>query len=252
MLDLNKEYIGTVVYNEDPMFSGRCKIKIFGLFDELEVENIPWFQPQTSCIFSSSIGCGSISVPKLGSIVRVRFHGGDIYSGEYYNIQNIDPSLIEEIKDDYQGTHILTFDSERNLLVGYQPMMGFKIWLDGSMVKVDANGSVQLKHKNNSNVIEINERTINITTASSEGSNMNGEINISSGATINITAPTVNVNSSNITLGTDAVDKVAKASVVQKYLQQISVALSTKYPIGPNDLTGKDFKDIYSDVVTVG
>ena len=185
----NDEYLGTVVYNEDPMFAGRCKIQIVCLFDGLTTEELPWIYPQTSSMFSSAYGCGSISVPKIGSIVRVKFHGGDIYSGEYTNIQNIDPALIEEIKNDYQGTHILTFDSEKNLIVGYQPMMGFKIWLNGSMVKVDANGSIQLKHKNNSNVVELNDNKINITTVSSEGSNMNGELTLTTGAVILTVAP---------------------------------------------------------------
>lgn len=247
----NKDYIGTVVYNEDPTFSGRCKVDVFGLFMDLSVENLPWFYPQTSGVFSSGVGAGSISVPKIGSVVRVRFSNGDPYSGEYSCIQNIDPALIEEIKDDYQGTQILTYDSDRNLIVGYQPMTGFKIWLDGSMVKVDSDGSIQLKHKNNSNVVELNDNKINITTVSSEGSNMNGEINISAGATVNITAPVVNVNSNNINLGNKANDKAAVASKVKEYLRAIVMELNTKYPQQASSLTGNDFKDIFSEVVSL-
>ena len=247
----NRDYIGTVVYNEDPTFSGRCKIDVFGLFMDLSVENLPWFYPQASCVFSSSTGAGSISVPKIGSVVRVRFPNGDPYSGEYSNIQNIDPALIEEIKDDYQGTQILTYDSERNLIVGYQPMTGFKIWLDGSMVKVDSDGSIQLKHKNNSNVVELNENKINITTVSSEGSNMNGEINISASATVNITAPVVNVNSNNINLGNKANDKAVVASKLKNYLKTIVAELNTKYPQCASRLTGNDFKDMFSEVVSL-
>ena len=250
MID-NKDYIGTVVYNEDPTFSGRCKVDVFGLFMDLDVKDLPWFYPQASCVFSSGVGAGSISVPKIGSVVRVRFPNGDPYSGEYSNIQNIDPALIEEIKDDYQGSQILTFDSDKNLIVGYQPMTVFKIWLDGSMVKVDSDGSIQLKHKNNSNVVELIDNKINITTVSSEGSNMNGEINISAGATVNITAPVVNVNSSNINLGNKANDKVALASKVKKYLKAIVNELNTKYPQGVSSLTGNDFKDIFSEVVSL-
>lgn len=245
------EYLGTVVFNEDPLFAGRCKIKIVCLFEDLTIEQLPWIYPQTSSVFSSAYGAGSISVPKIGSIVRVKFHGGDIYSGEYTNIQNIDPALIEEIKNDYQGTHILAFDSEKNLVVGYQPMMGFKIWLDGSMVKVDANGSIQLKHKNNSNVVELNDNKINITTVSSEGSNMNGEINISAGATVNITAPVVNVNSPSISLGNKPSDKAVKADKLIKHLKNIVSVLASKNPQGAGDLTGQSFKDICSDTVYI-
>jgi hypothetical protein len=252
MVETNKEYIGTVVFNEDPTFAGRCKVRVFGLLDELSDEQLPWFYPHNSVIFSSSQGHGSISVPKIGSIVRINFPGGDIYAGEYTCIQTIDPALIEEIRDDYQGTHILTFDSEKNLIVGYQPMTGFKIWLDGSMVKVDADGSIQLKHKNNSNVIELTDRKINITTASSDGTNMNGEINIVSGATINVNAPTVNVESQNINLGgQNAIQPAVKGTALKLILQAIVTELSTKFPQQPSLLTGKSFDEILSENVTI-
>ena len=87
-MDTTKDYIGRVVYNNDPTFSGRCKIRVFGLFDDLDEGFIPWFAPKNMNIFSSPKGAGSISVPKVGTIVNVRFKN-DIYSGEYTNIQNI-------------------------------------------------------------------------------------------------------------------------------------------------------------------
>ena len=139
-MDLSKEYLGRVVYNEDPTFSGRCKIEVFGLFDEFEPEQMPWISPQTSAVFSSKSGYGSISIPKIGSIVRVNFPYGSLYSGEYSSLQNIDPALIEEIKDDYQNTHVLLYDSDKDLIVIYQPMTGYKMWLAGSMIKIDADG----------------------------------------------------------------------------------------------------------------
>ena len=137
-MDLNKEFLGRVVYNEDPTFSGRCKVRVFGLFDTFEVEEIPWFVPQSSNQFSSGNGYGNISIPKLGSIVRIKFQNGNIYSGEYGNIQNIDPALIEEIKDDYEGTHVLCYESQKDLIIIYQPMTGYKMWLGGSMILINA------------------------------------------------------------------------------------------------------------------
>jgi len=247
------EYIGRVVYNEDPTFSGRCKVRVFGIFDDLKDEDLPWFAPHTSTVFSSGKGFGSLSVPKIDSIVRVQFGNEDPYSGEYTNIQNIDPALIDEIKSDYQNTHVLLYDSEKDVLIIYQPMTGLKLWLAGTLIKLDADGSIQLKHRNNSNVIELNNNTINIVTTGSDGNgaNLDGTINISSGATVNITAPTVNVNADSIALGKNANDKAVKGGQLVKVLQQIVTELNTKFPQGASTLVGKDFSEILSDTVTL-
>ena len=248
-MDLSKDFLGRVAFNEDPTFSGRCKIQVFGLFVTFEIENIPWFTPQYSTVFSSGNGFGNLSVPKVGTIVRVRFPFGNIYSGEYSNIQNIDPALIEEIKDDYQNTHVMLYDSEKDLIVIYQPMTGYKMWLGGSMILIDANGSIQLKHKNNSNVIEVNDNNINIATTGEGGSNANGEINIAAGATVNINVPTANVNASSIMLGENASATAVKGEKLINVLQQIVTELNTKYPVCVSTLAGRDFKEILSDTV---
>jgi len=248
-MDLSKEYIGRVVYNEDPTFSGRCKVECFGLFDEFDVESMPWINPQTSNTFSSSKGCGSISVPKIGTIVRVNFPFNDVYSGEYSFIQNIDPELINQIKDDYQNTHVLLYDSDKDLIVIYQPMLGYKMWLQGSMIQIDSNGSILLKHQNNSNVVEINDNEINIATTGDGGSNNNGQINIAAGATVNINAPTVNVNSQTVNLGKNANHTAVVGENLIKVLKDISVELMSKAPQGGSILAGRDFKEILSDTV---
>lgn len=249
-MDTTKDYIGRVVYNNDPTFSGRCKVRVFGLFDELDEGFIPWFAPKNMGVFSSAKGAGSISVPKIGAIVNVRFRN-DIYSGEYTNIQNIDPALIDEIKDDYQNTHVLCYDADKDLIVIYQPMTGYKMWLGGSMIKIDADGSIQLKHRNNSNVVELNDNKINITTVSGEGASANGEINISAGYDVNITAPTVNVNAKSISLGKDSVAKAVKGDKLCGVLKQIATELNTKFPQGASTLVGRSFEEILSDTVTL-
>lgn len=248
-MNLNQDFLGTVVYNEDETYTGRCKIRVYGLFDLFDIENIPWFTPQYSNVFSSSNGAGNLSVPKIGSIVRVRFPFNNIYCGEYSNIQNIDPALIDEIKDDYQGTHVLLYDSERDLIVTYQPMTGYKMWLGGSMILIDADGSIRIKHRNNSNVIEVNSININIATTGEGGTNSNGEINIVAGANVNINTPTANLNANSIMLGENASASAVKGEVLIKYLKQIVNELNDKFPKNPSNLVGSSFKDILSDNV---
>jgi hypothetical protein len=117
------------------------------------------------------------------------------------------------------------------------------------MILIDANGSIQLKHKNNSNVIEVNDNNINIATTGEGGSNANGEINIAAGATVNINVPTANVNASSIMLGENASATAVKGEKLINVLQQIVTELNTKYPVGVSTLAGRDFKEILSDTV---
>jgi hypothetical protein len=250
-MDLSRDFIGRVIYNEDPTFSGRCKVRVFGLFDDIDDNHIPWFTPQASSVFSSERGAGSLSVPKVDAIVRVRFAADNLYSGEYSNLQNIDPSLIEEIKNDYQNTHVILYDADKELVILYQPMTGYKMYLAGSMIKIDSDGSIQMKHKNNSNVIEINDSDINITSTAGDNKNVNGVVNISSGATVNITAPTVNVNSSSINLGEKCQYKAVNGQKLIGVLQQIATELNSKFPAGASTLIGRDFKEILSNTVSL-
>lgn len=250
-MDLTRDFIGRVIYNEDPTFSGRCKVRVFGLFDDIDDIHIPWFTPQNSTVFSSEHGAGSLSVPKVGSIVRVKFAANNLYSGEYTNLQNIDPALIDEIKNDYQNTHVILYDSEKELIVIYQPMTGYKMYLAGSMIKIDSDGSIQMKHRNNSNVIEINDNTINITSTAGNSDNVNGIVNISSGSTVNITAPTVNVKSNSINLGNNCKYKAVNGQKLTQVLQQIATELNSKYPMGASTLIGRDFKEILSNTVSL-
>lgn len=235
-------YLGKVIYNEDPTYSGRCKVRVFGLFDDLPDQNVPWFVPISSSVFSTE-GAGSISVPKVGDIVRVNFSNNDFYSGEYMAIQNLDPSLIDEIKDDYQGTHVLLYDSTPDLIVIYQPKTGYKMYLNGSVIKIDADGMIQIKHKNDSNVIEVKNDEINIVSGNSS------TINLSTSGTVNIKGGTVNVNSNNIKLGSAAGYSAVKGEMLVAALRSICAELPTKFPMGASFNAMRDFKEILSSEV---
>lgn len=240
---MSKDYIGKVIFNEDPTFTGRCKVRVFSLFDDLPEENIPWFAPANFTVFSGE-GAGNISVPKVGDIVRVHFANDDYYSGEYTNIQNMDPNLINEIKDDYLDTHVLLYDSEKDLIVIYQPKTGLKMYLNGSVIIIDADGMIQMKHKNNANVIEIREDAITIVSGN------NSQINLQTDGTVNIEGGNVKVNSSNIDMGSGGTGTPAVlGEKLVMALKNIDAVLATKYPLGATQV--HTYKEILSDQVMV-
>ena len=251
MPERDKFYIGKVIYNEDPTFTGRCKVRVFGMFDGLEDKFIPWFAPVNSGIFSTK-GAGSLSVPKIGDIVRVKFSNDDLYSGEYTSLQCLDPELVKEIKDDYLGAHVLLFDAEAELMVSYQENSGFKIYHKGSKIILDPTGLIQILHSNNSNAIEVSNDKITITTASTAGggSSPTGTIDITSGNTVNISADTVNVNAKHVNLGNSPTYSAVKGETLQQVLQRFANVIDTKYPLGVS-LSGSKYSEILSKKVKV-
>lgn len=251
-MDLSKEYVGKVIYNQDPTHTGRCKVKVIGLFDNLPDENIPWFTPVNSNVFSGG-GSGSISVPKLNTYVRVKFSNDDLYSGEYTALQVVDPALVEEIKDDYDGAQVLLYDAEAELLITYQKMQGLKIYHKGSYILLDPTGTIQAVHQNNSNVVEINNDKIIITTASGSGSgNSTGSIDITSGSIVNITADTVNVKGNKVNIGPGPYSPAVNSEELKIVLNKLVAAIGLKMPIGPDPtLAGSTFANIDSKTVNI-
>ena len=44
----SKSYLGVIVDINDPLKQGRAKVRVFGIFDDLEIEDIPWSEPGTA------------------------------------------------------------------------------------------------------------------------------------------------------------------------------------------------------------
>ena len=66
-MERNNTYFGKVVINDDPERIGRCKVKVLGVFDELQDNDLPWAFPAYNMAFAGgeSKGYGSISVPNF-------------------------------------------------------------------------------------------------------------------------------------------------------------------------------------------
>lgn len=248
-MEANKDYIGRVVYIDDVTHTGRCKIRVFGLFDTLDDENLPWFTQGTTTKFSSD-GGGSIDIPKVGSIVKVKFSNNDFYSGEYYSLPMIDPRLVKEIEDDYEDTHVLLYDGDQELIIIYQKMTGLKIFHKDASIILTPTGSIQLKHANDRSVIEINDNNIYITTVDG-GDGPTGDVNISAGNTVNIKANTIHLESDNIKLGSSGSDKhLAIAEEVGAALTKIVNVIATKLPIGAGVLEGEQWESLQTTKIS--
>jgi len=79
-------YRGVVEDNVDPDMMGRCRIRVWGLHDDVKVstpeegiptDQLPWAEPCLGLIEGSVSGLGCFSVPLQGSHVFMFFEGGN-------------------------------------------------------------------------------------------------------------------------------------------------------------------------------
>jgi hypothetical protein len=170
----SKTWIGRIIENEDPLRQFRCRVRIFGLLDDIEDEMLPWFFPSGNNTFASTEngGFGDATYPKKDTLVKVSFPFGDIYSGEYFAIQHINPSLSAELEDDYENSQIIRYDEDEELKVLFTQQQGFLIHLRENIINIDKDDNITIKNNKDDYVEILNDGNINIYAA--------GEINNSS------------------------------------------------------------------------
>lgn len=88
--------IGVVTENVDPLGINRIKVKIVNVLD-VDQGPVPWCLPSPRSPFGQGSGYGVYGSPKLGSLVRIKFQGGDpqcpIYECEVYTKANANPKF---------------------------------------------------------------------------------------------------------------------------------------------------------------
>lgn len=143
-------WLGEVVVNQDPLLKGRCRVRVFGKFDLLTDDAIPWATPM------NRDAVGSHHVPRVGDIVAVRFDNGNIYHPEYWFQvdQNDDlKSDVLEVSDAPHDVISLVYDAERNIRIYYSPEDGLVVSSANSrdgqpMIRFSADGEIFINSDN--------------------------------------------------------------------------------------------------------
>jgi len=221
----DNDWIATITNNNDPLFSGRCQIRVFRLMDSIDSKELPWAVPINSVIFAGD-GAGSLSVPKIGQIVRIQFNNGDIYAPEYTTIQNIDTELIEEIKEDYEGTHVILYDPDEGLNVIYQRNRGFEIYYRESFIQIAPDSMITIQHANQDSLIQLEGDKCNIVTKN--------EINISAAAKVEVVADEVRVAGNDTTkIGPGPYSHAILGETIISLLSTLATSIDSKMPATP-------------------
>ena len=226
----DNDFISQIINVKDPLFSGRCQVRPFRLFDEIPDKDLPWAIPVNSTIFAGN-GAGSISVPKVGQIVRVTFNNGDIYAPEYTTIQNIDTQLIEKIKKDYEGTHVLLYDPVEELSIIYQPKLGLQLFYRESFIQISPDSMITIQHANQDSLIQLEGDVCNIVTKN--------EIKISAASKVEVVADEVVISGNQTTkIGPGPYMHTVLAEPLWALLSAIGTLVDSKLPATPGVCVG--------------
>lgn len=87
-IDRFMDYEGVVIDNNDPKQISQVKVRIKGLMDDVEDENLPWLRPHIrhleGYLGGSQVNAfGIFAVPVRGARVTVNFPTGNLYEGQY-------------------------------------------------------------------------------------------------------------------------------------------------------------------------
>ena len=191
---------GIVVDNYDPLYKGRCKIRVFGLHSDticgqylILDDDLPWSSPAPN--IGSSIG--SFNIPNIGE--RVYVNADDPYNIQYYGQVEV-KSPIKDLQ--YKNTEM----SDKLKVIAYSEdnMEGERDYLkiyylpeDG--LTIECNGNTILLTKYDNLLIKNNKG------AEISMDNVSGDINIK-------TEGKVNLNCTEVSLGGDAADTIVLGS----------------------------------------
>ena len=179
---LATSWLGEVVDIEDPQKIGRVRIKVYGKFDDIPKDSIPWAYPGNNMTAGSKSGGGFFSVPKLGSVVSVKFDMGNIYHPEYFFQQKISDETKAEIKDSYANAHVLLYDTvtAEFVKIYFTEKKGLMLDYKTSIINILPDKSIVLENASKNGRIEmLDDGTLNIT--------QKNDINIKGDAKWNVT-----------------------------------------------------------------
>lgn len=216
---------GTVVSVDDPTYSGRIKVRIDGVNDNIDIDNLPWVTFGGSPMFSGD-GGGAISIPRVGAKVRVNFKKDDPQSLEWYATNRIDRKLAAELAVDYEGSHAVLYDSDSDLSIMYQNQTGLRFYYKGSFIQLSPDNTITLHYgEGNQGVqIQLSDGKVDIQGAQ--------QINISSGNAVKVEADNIVINgNTNVQIKGDTPGEVAvNGKVLFKTLLNLASMIDEKIP----------------------
>lgn len=153
-VEAGKTYVGVVEDNNDPEKLGRVRVRVLNVFDNIEVDAIPYASPW------KDLNGNGVNIPEKGKVVIVIFDNGDEHKPEYiyadhYNI-NLENKLKEISDSDYISMKSLLFDHKTQIYVNDSE--GLKIDHKYNNINLTEN-TIDLNLKDNQRHVNIGDAT---------------------------------------------------------------------------------------------
>jgi len=147
----DKTFLGVVVDNDDPEKLGRCKIKVFQVFDKHADEDIPWARPW------KDLNGNQFILPDVGKHVAVVFDQGNKYAPEYIYAQNFNINLENKLKtldgDAYMSMRAMMFDHSTQVYSNSGD--GLVMDHEYSNINIQGTGNIHLNLRDNGSIITL-------------------------------------------------------------------------------------------------
>lgn len=230
---VDKQFLGVIEDPNDPRKEGRAKVRVVSIHDDIPVEDLPWAYPkQKSAFFGKDGRGGSLSVPKKGAIVAVRFDNGNPYSPEYYSLHEIAEDVREELgkNGEYLGSHVVLFDGDEQLKIWFTISKGITLQLKGSRVNIGRDKAITIEHSDSQSIIELKGGNISI--------HANSRVEVTSGSEIEAASNRVWINGNSVQVGHNPVSGGAVlGEPLFLLLKAMGSAIDAKFPPTPGVIT---------------
>lgn len=195
----HNNWTGIVVNNVDPDKLGRVQIKIYGYYDDLALNNIPWAVPDIQSLASTK---GNFIVPELNTILRGYFDNGDelkpVYNAVAFNAAYTSPEgnfhdwYVRT--EDYPHTMVL-FQTDNNDMLVMNKKTGEIAFTHhtGAVTKIDSDGNISIA----TNIYSAGPANLNLNVSGNININSFGDTNISAMGNVNVNTTTGKISLGN-------------------------------------------------------
>ena len=109
----NQTFVGVVEDNKDPKKRGRCKVRVYTIYNDIPTADLPWATPFKDLN-------GNVFVPpEIGKIVSIIFNSGNIYKPEFVYAQHYNVNLEKKLQtlsdQGYISMRALMFDHKTQI-----------------------------------------------------------------------------------------------------------------------------------------